>query len=101
MRKPGGYAFITSPEPSKVYFDKGLRCESIPEGTYETDTVMCAHCDKQFHIKPKMRPEDMGGLCKQCMKFECPKCVGKGCTPLEKRLAEWEDRARVLRSYGL
>ena len=102
MRNPGGYAFILSPDASVVDFDKGLRCEQVRAGKpYETDTVRCGHCGRQMHIKPKMDPADLGGLCKQCMKFECPRCVGKGCTPLERRLEEEENRARVLRSYGL
>jgi hypothetical protein len=48
-----------------------------------------------------MDPADMGGLCKICMKFECPKCLGKGCTPFEKKLEIIENRERILRSYGL
>ena len=93
------YGMISSPEPSKVYFD-GLRCEAIESGVFEVDTVMCGHCGRHIHIKPRMDPADMGGLCKQCMKFECPQCVGKGCTPLEKKIERAEERNRILNLYG-
>ncbi len=100
MRKPGGYAVIVTPESATVNFD-GLRCESIPAGTFEVDTVMCGHCGRMMHIKPRMDPADMGGLCKACMKFECPSCVGKGCYPLEKKIEQAEKREIAYRSYGL
>ena len=106
MRSPNGYAFVVSPDPNVVTFDHETqkiksRREVINAGTYETDTVMCGHCGRHMHIRPYMDPADMGGLCKQCMKFECPECVGKGCTPLEKKLQEAEERDRIRRSYGL
>jgi hypothetical protein len=85
MFKPGGYAFS---------FD--------PVGTrQEMDTATCFHCNTVVHIKPFMDPADMGGLCKQCMKFICPSCVGGGCTPFEKKLEAVEVRDRALRSYGM
>ena len=100
MRNPGGYAIIVTPEATQVNFDH-LRCEEISAGTHEVDTIGCGHCGRVIHVKPRMDPADMGGLCKICMKFECPACVGGGCAPLEKRLEIAEKRDRARRSYGL
>ena len=102
MRKPQGYAVITSPERSSVIFDREVkpRCEEIGAGMHEVDTASCGHCNRVMHIKPFMDPADMGGLCKICMKFTCPKCVDLGCTPFEKKLELAEKRGRALRSYG-
>ena len=100
MRRIDGYAVISSPEPSKVYFDR-LRCEEISAGTFEVETVQCGHCGRHMHIKPRMDPADMGALCKSCMKFECPRCVGLGCTPLGKRIEQAEKRDIARRSYGI
>jgi len=69
-------------------------------GTFETDTFTCFHCDMVTHVKPKMDAADMGGLCKVCMKLICRHCVGKGCDPLEEKLARAEAKERALRSYG-
>lgn len=83
--KPQGYACISDPE----------------EGVRECDTMTCAHCNRVTHIKPTMRPEDMGGFCRMCMKPICVKCTDEGsCTPFEKRLEEIEERDRIRRSYG-
>lgn len=99
-RRPGGYAIITTPESARVNFDR-FRCEDIRAGTFEVDTQTCSHCNRVMHIKPKMDPADMGGLCKICMKYICPTCVGLGCTPFEKKLEQMEKRGIALRSYGM
>lgn len=89
MRNAQGFACITDP-------DEGIR---------ECDTVTCFHCQYVVHVKPKMDPADMGGLCKLCMKLICPRCVGKECSPFLKRveLEEriFESRMAARRSYGL
>jgi len=100
MRKPQGYAVIVTPEDAQVNFD-GLRCENIQAGSFEVETVSCGHCGRVIHVRPRMDPADMGGLCKQCYRFECPSCVGKGCSPLEKKLEAMEKKQVALRSYGL
>lgn len=101
MRRPGGYAVITSPEPTTVNFDR-LRCERIDAGTTEVDTFGCGHCGRVVHVKPRQRPEDIGGFCRQCTKAICPGCTASGrCDPLERKLERLEARERVLRSYGL
>ncbi len=83
--KPQGYAVISDPEA-------GIR---------EADTMTCAHCCRVTHIKPKMRPEDMGGFCRMCMKPVCAECADGNCVPFEKRLEAEEARYHALRSYGV
>lgn len=84
MRNAGGYLFS---------FDvDGIR--------QETDTFTCAHCNKMVIVKPKCDPDDLGGMCRLCMKMVCPTCVDLGCTPFEKRLEAIEKRDRARRSYG-
>jgi hypothetical protein len=78
MRRPGGYARIDDPD----------------RGRQEFDTFTCAHCNRITHVKPKARPEDIGGLCKVCMGLICAACVGDACVPFLRRLDEMEARAR-------
>jgi hypothetical protein len=85
MRNAGGYAFSFSPD--------GIH--------QECDTFTCAHCGGIVHVKSKCNPDDLGGMCRLCMKMICPQCVDLGCTPFEKRLEQVEKRDRILRSYGL
>ncbi|MGH7185913.1 MAG: hypothetical protein ACREIB_06515 [Pseudomonadota bacterium] len=81
MRKPGGYAVLIS-----------------EDGMVERDTFTCKHCQRIVHVKPMGRPEDVGGLCKQCMGLVCPRCVAKAsCTPWEKQMEIIEDRDRFRR----
>jgi hypothetical protein len=85
MLKPGGYAFTFGPN--------GVQ--------QELDTFTCCHCNSVVHIKPKCNPADLGGQCRLCDKPICPRCLGKGCTPFEKRLEQVEARDRALRSYQI
>jgi hypothetical protein len=86
MRKPGGL-FITSHGDGSVT---------------EVDSFTCGHCNRPVAVPVKQRPEDIGGLCKQCMSMTCPRCTAAGhCTPFEKELERQEARGRALRSYGL
>lgn len=100
MRRPGGYATVVSPVKSIVQLD-GLRCEEIPEGTFESDTFSCFHCGRITHVRPRMDPADMGGMCKICYQLICHKCVGHGCDPFEKKMERAEARERARRSYGI
>ncbi len=85
MRKPQGYATLFEPDFSK-----------------ECDTFTCGHCNGIVHVPPKADPTVMGGLCKQCMKLICPKCVERmTCTPWERQMQIMENRDAALRSYGL
>ena len=79
MLRPGGYARIDDPECAPV----------------EMDTFTCAHCNRITHVKARRRPEDIGGLCKQCMGLICPACVGEPCVPFLKRLEAWEAGERL------
>lgn len=68
--------------------------------TVEMDTYKCAHCQAIKHVKPKERPEDIGGLCYVCSGLICSACVGKGCDPFEEKLKRMEARDEARRSYG-
>lgn len=82
MRKAGGYAVIIDP-------DAGLT---------EIDTFTCGHCNGITHVKARASPDEIGSMCRLCMKMVCVKCASHGCTPFEKRLEaiEAEDRKRRL-----
>jgi hypothetical protein len=82
MRNAQGYATITS-----------------PNGVAECDTFTCNHCNSVTHVKPKMDPAALGGLCKMCMRLVCSKCVGNACLPFEKKLEIEEARYHARRSY--
>ena len=100
MRKPGGYAVITSPDPSRVNFD-GFRCEDIGAGTFEADTYSCCHCNRVMHVKPRVSMDEFGSMCRNCMKMTCPTCADGPCVPFMKRLEEAEKRDMARRSYGI
>ncbi len=86
MFKEGGYAFSFDP--------LGVR--------QEASTFTCHHCCKVVMVKPKCNPDDLGGMCRLCMKMICPTCVDLGtCDPVEKKLDRAEARDKALRSYGL
>lgn len=104
MLKPHGYAYIVNPDsPGLMRLDDPrAKPEQLWEGTTELDTFQCGHCGRHHHVRPRQRPEDIGGLCKQCMRAICPTCVDTGrCEPLEKKLAMAEERDRTRRSYGI
>ena len=84
MRKPQGYAVITS-----------------PDGVREADTTTCAHCQHVTHIKAFARAEDIGGWCRLCAKPVCAKCAGGDCDPFLKKIEREEARYHSLRSMGL
>lgn len=71
-----GYSIITDPGGS----------------TQEADTFTCFHCGTIVDCKPYVDGAAMGGRCTCCDSLICLKCVGKGCTPLQKRLDQWERR---------
>lgn len=86
MRNPQGYGII---------FD----LNGIVE---EHDTFRCEHCGRIVIVKPKCNPDDLGGMCRICMKMICPSCVDLGsCVPFEKKLEEQERRDRRLRCIGV
>lgn len=83
MFRAGGYSYS---------FDPTGMCQ-------ECDTFTCFHCNTIVKVPTKSKPEDIGGLCKICMKMICPSCVDQGCTPFEKKIEALEARDRTLRSY--
>lgn len=101
MRNPQGYAVIVSPDNGFICLDEKGRLGTMSQGVTEFDSFTCFHCGSVKHVQPRERPEDLGGLCKQCMKLICKHCLDKGCTPLEKKLEAVEQRERALRSYGV
>lgn len=100
MRRPGGYAIITSPITMQVDFDH-LRCETVGEGTHEVDTFTCVHCGRVVHVKPGAIPDELGSMCRNCMQMVCPTCAPGPCIPWLKKLEAAERRDRMLRSYGV
>lgn len=99
MRRPGGYALLVQPEPSKVNFD-GFRCESIETLHYETDTFTCCHCNRVMHVKPRAPMDEFGSMCRNCMKMVCPTCANGPCVPFEKKLMEMEERNYIRDQYN-
>lgn len=87
--RPHGYATVTTPEAASGRLN-GLKVEQFNSGTNEYDTVTCNHCNSVTHIRPRMDPADMGGLCKICMKMICAGCLDQGCKPFEKKIEEME-----------
>lgn len=85
MFRPGGYIFS---------FDAG----GVRQ---EADTFTCCHCQKVVIVKPKCDVDDLGGMCRLCMKMICPACVDQPCTPFEKSLEREEARDLARRSYGV
>jgi hypothetical protein len=84
MRKPGGYAIITNGDGRVT----------------ELDTASCRHCNRIFHVGPKQRAEDIGGLCKVCMGIVCPQCVGGACDEIQRKLDRAEASYHARRSYA-
>lgn len=78
-----------------------LICTS-PDGVETTDTFTCHHCNCIVLVPVKADPAEIGGMCYQCMKLVCPRCVAAAvCSPFEKKLEAIERRHDTLRSYGL
>lgn len=88
--KPQGYSEIVTPVDDLINLDH-IRMEQIPAGVAKFDTCTCAHCNSVFHVSARMRPEDIGGVCPQCWKPICPKCLDKPCVPWEKQMDELEN----------
>jgi hypothetical protein len=86
MQRAANYGIITDPVA----------------GISEQDSFTCNHCSHVVTVMPRQRPEDLGGLCKQCMQLICPRCVDKMiCEPWERKMEKIEARDRFLRSAGL
>lgn len=79
MKKARGYEIITDP------------AFGVPD---ESDTFTCCHCGRVIRKPPFKNSTDpaIGAWCTCCDAPMCKKCIGKGCTPLEKKLDMWERR---------
>lgn len=98
MRRPGGYGQLICEDPRQSFATDSLGRRIRAEA----DSYSCGHCNRVVFVNAGERAEDIGGLCKQCMGLICPHCVDDGrCTPLERRLAEQEQRYHTLKSYGV
>lgn len=98
--KPQGFAEVVSPDGGRINLDR-FQCDELRAGTNRYDSMTCNHCNRITHIKPKMDPAEMGGLCKICMKLICKYCLDQGCLPFEKKLEMIEKKEIALRSYGM
>ena len=96
--KPQGFAEVITPVEDVLSLDH-IRKEAIGPGQHRMDTCTCSHCNRVFHVSARMRPEDIGGLCFQCMKPICPNCLDQPCVPWEKQLDILE--AAILKSQAI
>lgn len=94
MRNPQGYATIVSPEGSVAKLDN-FRCQEIGAGLYEADTFTCVHCNRIIHVKPKASMDEVGSMCRNCMKMVCPTCADGPCTPFMKKIEAMEKRDQI------
>lgn len=83
MRGVGGYLIITDPDPQRSRGQQAVQ---------EWDTFTCAHCQRVQQVKPLAKSHESPGRCFACDKLICQQCLGKGCTPFEKKLEEYERR---------
>src|SRR5262249_41460565 len=90
MRNPGGHAQIFNPHAETVANLDRVSKQLICEGVTEFDTFTCGHCNRVIHVPVRQRPEDIGGLCKVCMRLVCPTCVGHACDVIERKLERAE-----------
>lgn len=99
MRNPGGYALIVGPDPSIAKFD-GFRCESIA-AKHEADTFTCFHCGNVVHVKTKAPMDEVGSMCRQCMKMICPRCADGPCVPFMQKIDEMEQKDYLRKQYKM
>ena len=93
MRKPQGYAQVVGDFNGAGIVDlaTGVRITDS-----ECDTFTCGHCGAIVHVPPFADPASIGGGCRICDSYICPKCVDLGtCRPQEKMLEEIERKREV------
>lgn len=85
MRRPQAFSFLSDPDAP----------------TIEHDCFTCFHCQKIVEVEPMCDPADAGGICNNCHRLICPKCVAREtCTPWEEQMRLMMARQDALRSYG-
>lgn len=45
--------------------------------TKARDVLKCNHCQHMTLVEPKQDPATLGGFCRTCMGFMCPRCTHK------------------------
>jgi hypothetical protein len=77
------------------------------------DTTTCGHCQFIIVIEPTPWGASSGPVttvgvrtrevpfCRQCSRFICPRCDGKGCTPFMRKVEAREARSRMLEEMGI
>jgi hypothetical protein len=88
MLRPGGYTFHNHDG-------------RIEEG----ESFTCRHCNRVSFVKPRERPEDVGGFCRCCSGLLCKECAGRmslggKCAPLEENLRRMEARLHLIQSFA-
>jgi hypothetical protein len=79
---------------------EGFACLTGPDGAVEMTTFTCVHCNRVTHVWPKMRMDELGSMCRSCMRMVCAQCADGPCVPFEQQLERMEARDAALRSYG-
>lgn len=74
---------------------RGHNLVTGPEGTVESETYTCAHCNCG-HLIPRNAGEEIAGkMCMPCNQMICPSCVKRAvCEPTEKMIERLEAEAR-------
>lgn len=98
MRNPNGYVQITDGHP---------RFGGKVVG--ELDTFQCSHCGKHSYVKAGAKLDELGNMCRGCMKMICPECAKRtttivygmeiqGCVTWERNMEIQESRDRLYRA---
>ena len=96
MRNSQGYSQLFGPGLDGLK-DPGL---AALQKDKEADTFTCGHCNCVTHVPANTDAANIGGLCKVCMAFVCPKCASLGiCSPFEKQLELQLTREYRMREY--
>lgn len=71
------------------------------------DTIKCNHCQHFMFVEPKQDAATLGGFCRTCMGFMCPRCTHKrevgleACVTFMAKIEQSEARDRLRRQlYG-
>lgn len=71
----------------------GVGTSFTPEGITEVNTKKCQHCGKIVDIPNMRKFHEYMDVCRSCMQAVCLECADKGCTPLMKKIEEYEEAA--------
>jgi hypothetical protein len=87
---------------------------------FEIKTISCGHCNRIIHVSTSgdgtgeismpdgvecaivPRKREPPAVCHQCWSLVCPQCHVDGrCTPLLKKIEEFESRRRLFEAVGI